>query len=409
MDFIYTLLIIKRIYLKKIKLNLKAKVSYSISHLFKSFTPLSFFQVQQMESHGRKHMRRIYGKLFNRPNSNNPGSGQQFVLPIMSMSRSESPPMVGPPTMVPSAPFYQSLMSTALIQGIPAPPGATTISWSAIPQPTLVNVTGITPHTSLHNPQQLLLPISSLAGHPQSTDTLSPSSAYARYGEASSPPSAASPGRSYSPRKRPLTLVIEDPGAPSGYKRYKRGPLDSSMQEKFQRFERSEHCGDAGCHYTLNSTHYHCLHEGCDYRFAGKTMMYKHAQHHDRVDSIIQDDFQRYKSTMDCKRGDCEFSSKSTHFHCLRCPFICTDSGKVAVHRNQHSMSVVAEKNGFKHFSSSDSCPYSECKFSQKSSHFHCQKDSCTNAIMGLMQMDIHLRNHQEDSIKETPTSTAVA
>ncbi|XP_071840384.1 zinc finger protein castor homolog 1-like isoform X3 [Apostichopus japonicus] len=366
----------------------------------------SFLQVQQMESHGRKHMRRIYGKLFNRPNSNNPGSGQQFVLPIMSMARSESPPMVGPPTMVSSAPFYQSLISSAVIQGIP---GSTTLSWSAIPQPTLVNVTGITPHTSLHNPQQLLLPISSLAGQPQATDTPSPSSAYARYGEASSPPSAASPGRSYSPRKRPLTLVIEDPGAPSGYKRYKRGPLDSSMQEKFQRFERSEHCGDAGCQYTLNSTHYHCLHEGCDYRFAGKTMMYKHAQHHDRVDSIIQDDFQRYKSTMDCKRGDCEFGSKSTHFHCLRCPFICTDSGKVAVHRNQHSMSVVAEKNGFKHFSSSNTCPYSDCKFSQKSSHFHCEKSGCTSAIMGLMQMEIHLRNHQEEPIMDTPTSTSVA
>ncbi|PIK40359.1 putative zinc finger protein [Apostichopus japonicus] len=68
----------------------------------------SFLQVQQMESHGRKHMRRIYGKLFNRPNSNNPGSGQQFVLPIMSMARSESPPMVGPPTMVSSAPSIRA-------------------------------------------------------------------------------------------------------------------------------------------------------------------------------------------------------------------------------------------------------------------------------------------------------------
>lgn len=366
----------------------------------------SFLQVQQMESHGRKHMRRIYGKLFNRPNSNNPGSSQQFVLPIMSLPRAESPPMVGPPTMVPTVPFYQRLISSAMVPGIP--PGSTTISWSAIPQPTLVNVTGITPHTSLQSPQQLLVPISSLSGQPMTSDTPSPSNAYGRYGEASSPPRSASPGRSYSPRKRPLTLVIEDPGAPSGYKRYKRGPLDSSMQEKFQRFERNEHCGDSSCQYTLNTTHYHCLHEGCNYRFAGKTMMYKHAQHHDRVDSIVQDDFQRYKSTMDCKRSDCEFGNKNTHFHCLRCPFICTDSGKVAVHRKQHSKTAVAEKNCFKTYSSSEPCPFSDCKYNQKYAHFHCIKEGCSQAVMGLSQMEIHHKKHQEDEISESGTSSAL-
>lgn len=206
-----------------------------------------------------------------------------------------------------------------------------------------------------------------------------------------SPPRISPPN----PHKRPLTLVEEDPGAPSGYKRYKRGPLDSSMQERFERFERNVHCGENNCQFAMNTTHYHCRHTGCNYKFAGKTMMYKHAQHHDRVDSIIQDDFQRFKASVSCDRSDCEYTAKNTHFHCLRCPFICTDSGKVPIHRKQHAKTEAVSAAGFKQFTSSETCISADCKYSQKYSHFHCLRQGCMQAVIGMTQMDSHSRKHR--------------
>eukprot|EP00057_Strongylocentrotus_purpuratus_P030440 XP_781684.2 PREDICTED: zinc finger protein castor homolog 1 [Strongylocentrotus purpuratus] len=401
----------------------------------------SFLQIQQMESHGRKHMRRIYGKFFNRPNNNSPTGPQQLVLPILPLNN-HSPPgnMSSPPgalasppspyhmhpTMVSlasSSPLHQlatssspiAMMSHAMPINTPgslqsmflSPPPGSMPSLLAVPHslstPNGLIMGGPSPKPS----HQFLVPIAPLDAEDPAPSTSNPMNNpptglqvlpnfqlgrwKIRQSSIISPPRISPPN----PHKRPLTLVEEDPGAPSGYKRYKRGPLDSSMQERFERFERNVHCGENNCQFAMNTTHYHCRHTGCNYKFAGKTMMYKHAQHHDRVDSIIQDDFQRFKASVSCDRSDCEYTAKNTHFHCLRCPFICTDSGKVPIHRKQHAKTEAVSAAGFKQFTSSETCITADCKYSQKYSHFHCLRQGCMQAVIGMTQMDSHSRKHR--------------
>jgi len=59
------------------------------------------------------------------------------------------------------------------------------------------------------------------------------------------------------------------------------------------------------------------------------------------VDKIMGDDFKLYKQRSECGRIDCEFSSKSSHFHCLLCPYICTDASRILPHRKNHNSSSM--------------------------------------------------------------------
>ncbi|XP_077869302.1 zinc finger protein castor homolog 1 [Saccoglossus kowalevskii] len=170
---------------------------------------------------------------------------------------------------------------------------------------------------------------------------------------------------------------------------------DKSVRDRFQRYDRHEDCGDSMCQFSLGATHYHCKHNKCGYKFAGRTQMYKHAQHHDRVDSIVLDDFQRFKGSIHCEREMCEFALKNTHFHCLKCLFVCTDSSKVTAHRKLHAKMDAVEAAGFKQYGSSESCNYADCKYKKKYSHLHCSKIGCSHAVVGMSQMESHSRKHQ--------------
>ena len=388
------------------------------------FTFCQFYlQMQQMESHGRKHMRRIYGKHFNKPGGPTLGP-QQMVMPILQQppnpisiapQLSQHQPMVvttQPTLMVSSQPHLmlsseQAAVAAAVSSGMhiftTSATGAgmqlfsTASSSPSITSPIMTPI--MTSSLNNNNSKPLppfLIPLAPLDEDESGSGSQAASwQAHAQQIQAQQMALTRSLQQHSSPiRKRPLQLVVEDPGAPSGYKRYKRGPLDSAMQERFERYERSEHCGSANCQYAMNTTHYHCLHPSCGYKFAGKTMMYKHAQHHDRVDSIIQDDFKRYKANQTCDRADCEFSRKNTHFHCLRCPFICLDSGKVPVHRKQHSKMDAITAAGFKQYGSGDPCNMDTCKYALKYSHFHCMRDGCMQAVIGMAQMDAHSRKY---------------
>ncbi|XP_070562081.1 zinc finger protein castor homolog 1-like isoform X2 [Ptychodera flava] len=169
---------------------------------------------------------------------------------------------------------------------------------------------------------------------------------------------------------------------------------EKSIQDRFMRFDRHEDCGDRSCQFSLSSTHYHCIHEKCGYKFAGRTQMYKHAQHHDRVESLVLDDFRRYKSSVHCDRESCEYAQRNTHFHCLKCTFVCTDSSKLTAHRKHHAKLETLAAAGFKHCSSSETCEVNDCKYDKKYSHLHCTHPGCTHAVVGMSQMDSHSRKH---------------
>ncbi|XP_036316947.1 zinc finger protein castor homolog 1 isoform X2 [Pipistrellus kuhlii] len=193
--------------------------------------------------------------------------------------------------------------------------------------------------------------------------------------------------------------IIEDM-SPFGKRRKtasSRKMLDEGMMlEGFRRFDLYEDCRDAACQFSLKVTHYHCTRENCGYRFCGRTHMYKHAQHHDRVDNLVLDDFQRFKASLRCPFADCPFSGASTHFHCLRCRFRCTDSTKVTAHRKHHGKQDVISAAGFRQFSSSADCAAPDCKYKLKCSHFHCTHPGCRHTVVGMSQMDSHKRKHEK-------------
>ena len=196
--------------------------------------------------------------------------------------------------------------------------------------------------------------------------------------------------------------IIEDM-SPFGKRRKtasSRKMLDEGMMlEGFRRFDLYEDCKDAACQFSLKVTHYHCTRENCGYKFCGRTHMYKHAQHHDRVDNLVLDDFKRFKASLSCHFADCPFSGSSTHFHCLRCRFRCTDSTKVTAHRKHHGKQDVISAAGFCQFSSSADCAVPDCKYKLKCSHFHCTYPGCRHTVVGMSQMDSHKRKHEKHGV----------
>ncbi|XP_041655137.1 zinc finger protein castor homolog 1 isoform X5 [Cheilinus undulatus] len=201
--------------------------------------------------------------------------------------------------------------------------------------------------------------------------------------------------------------IIEDM-SPFGKRRKtasSRKMLDEGMMlEGFRRYDLYENCKDSGCQFSLKVTHYHCTRENCGYKFCGRTHMYKHAQHHDRVDNLVLDDFKRFKSSLSCNFSDCQFSGNSTHFHCLRCGFRCTDSTKVTAHRKHHGKQDVISAAGFCQFSSSVDCEVPDCKYKLKCSHFHCTFPECKHTVVGMSQMDSHKRKHEKQERGELPS-----
>ncbi|XP_051518109.1 zinc finger protein castor homolog 1-like isoform X3 [Myxocyprinus asiaticus] len=201
--------------------------------------------------------------------------------------------------------------------------------------------------------------------------------------------------------------IIEDM-SPFGKRRKtasSRKMLDEGMMlDGFRRYDLYEDCKDTACQFSLKVTHYHCTRENCGYKFCGRTHMYKHAQHHDRVDNLVLDDFKRFKSSLCCNFPDCQFSGNSTHFHCLRCGFRCTDSTKVTAHRKHHGKQDVISAAGFCQFSSSADCEVTDCKYKLKCSHFHCTYPECKHTVVGMSQMDSHKRKHEKQERGELPS-----
>ncbi|KAM9298787.1 zinc finger protein castor homolog 1 [Gastrophryne carolinensis] len=201
--------------------------------------------------------------------------------------------------------------------------------------------------------------------------------------------------------------IIEDM-SPFGKRRKtasSRKMLDEGMMlEGFKRYDLYEDCKDPACQFSLKVTHYHCTRENCGYKFCGRTHMYKHAQHHDRVDNLVLDDFKRFKSSLSCNFPDCQFSGNSTHFHCLRCGFRCTDSTKVTAHRKHHGKQDVISAAGFCQFSSSADCEVADCKYKLKCSHFHCTYPNCKHTVVGMSQMDSHKRKHEKQERGDLPS-----
>ena len=110
---------------------------------------------------------------------------------------------------------------------------------------------------------------------------------------------------------------------------------EGSSVEGYRQYKYNEDCQFERCAYRQSQSHYHCSQNNCGYAFCDLSRWTQHSERHRRLINLMGDEFEEYRASVDCARPDCEFSRKSTHFHCLKCPFICKEAIKVTAHRTK--------------------------------------------------------------------------
>ncbi|KAM3957292.1 castor zinc finger transcription factor [Aphomia sociella] len=187
---------------------------------------------------------------------------------------------------------------------------------------------------------------------------------------------------------------------------------DEPIPEGYLRFRFNEDCAYQHCGYREHQTHFHCTRKDCGYSFCDKTRFVQHTARHERLDTLMGGDFQQYRANVYCQRPDCPHAStfgtgqnKASHFHCLKCEFVCTDTNKVVAHRRQHQKLDTIQAAGFEKFPPSKGCGYEpQCIHSKKQTHYHCLQ--CGSAVLGLSQMTSHKYKHQEANLGPSTSGT---
>ncbi|XP_023317160.1 zinc finger protein castor homolog 1-like isoform X2 [Trichogramma pretiosum] len=176
---------------------------------------------------------------------------------------------------------------------------------------------------------------------------------------------------------------------------------DEPVPEGYIRFRFNEDCRYPHCGYREHQTHFHCMRQDCGYSFCDKTRFVQHTARHERLDTLMGGDFQQYRANVPCGRPQCAYTSslgsmqnKASHFHCLKCNFVCTDTNKVVAHRRQHAKLDSIAAAGFQKFTPSQPCGALQCQHSGKQTHYHCLQ--CQYAVLGLAQMSAHKYRHMD-------------
>ncbi|XP_014356219.2 zinc finger protein castor homolog 1 isoform X1 [Papilio machaon] len=187
---------------------------------------------------------------------------------------------------------------------------------------------------------------------------------------------------------------------------------DEPIPEGYLRFRFNEDCAYQHCGYREHQTHFHCTRKDCGYSFCDKTRFVQHTARHERLDTLMGGDFQQYRANVYCQRPECPHATtfgtgqnKASHFHCLKCDFVCTDTNKVVAHRRQHQKLDSIQAAGFEKFPPSKGCGYEpQCIHSKKQTHYHCLQ--CGFAVLGLSQMTSHKYKHQEANLGPSTSAT---
>ncbi|KAG1670498.1 Transcription factor castor [Nymphon striatum] len=189
------------------------------------------------------------------------------------------------------------------------------------------------------------------------------------------------------------------------YKRLKMASLrilkDEPVPDGYIRYRFNEDCQYSHCGYREHQTHFHCMRKDCGYSFCDKTRFVQHTARHERLDTLMGGDFHQFRANIHCGRSECVYvntigamANKASHFHCLKCDFVCTDTNKVVAHRRQHSKLDSIMAAGFEKFTPSQSCQMDNCSHNRRQTHYHCI--TCQYAVLGLSQMSAHRYRHLE-------------
>ena len=143
----------------------------------------------------------------------------------------------------------------------------------------------------------------------------------------------------------PVTRPVKDDNVPEGYTKY--SYMDDCQYER--------------CAYRLSSAHYHCMRDDCGHSFGDRSRAQQHTQKHERIDTILGEDFRQWPIHNICGYATCEFSNKAKHYHCTRCEFSCTETSKIEPHRKQHQRMDDITAKGFEKFSLGVNCNIQGC------------------------------------------------
>ncbi|XP_063704983.1 uncharacterized protein LOC134834292 [Culicoides brevitarsis] len=189
----------------------------------------------------------------------------------------------------------------------------------------------------------------------------------------------------------------------AGLKMFKDEPIPTG----YLKFRFNEDCNFPNCGYRNHQSHFHCCRQDCFYSFCDKTRFVQHTARHERLDKLMGDDFKQYRANMRCGVDECAYNknlgpnNKSSHFHCLKCDFICSDTNKVVAHRRQHSKMEYIREAGFRKIANNEKCnskdydsPNLECPYSLKQTHYHCL--TCDGNVLSRAQLSAH--RHRQTS-----------
>lgn len=212
-------------------------------------------------------------------------------------------------------------------------------------------------------------------------------------------------------QKRQMTHQLEDFSLPKKQKvserpkeYQKKSYKDDSVPNGYLKFRFNQDCNFPNCGYRNHQSHFHCCRKDCFYSFCDKTRFVQHTARHERLDKLMGDDFKQFRANMHCGYQNCAYNknlgphNKSSHFHCLKCNYICSDTNKVVAHRRQHSKQEYIKLAGFRKFSNNEHCgipdlntPDGECPYTLKQSHYHCLV--CQMGVLSRNQLSYH--NHR--------------
>ncbi|XP_017081266.1 zinc finger protein castor homolog 1 [Drosophila eugracilis] len=188
---------------------------------------------------------------------------------------------------------------------------------------------------------------------------------------------------------------------------------DHDIPSGYLKFRFNEDCGFERCGYRNHQSHFHCNRRDCHYSFCDKTRFVQHTARHERMDTLMGDDFRQFRANMQCGVASCAYaasaggatestppnridptessmaaSRKTSHFHCRKCDYVCTDSNKVVAHRRLHLRQDYVRSAGFRKVAGNEPCDSRGCSYAQRHTHYHCV--TCDGGVLSRAQLAAH-------------------
>ncbi|XP_016982248.2 uncharacterized protein LOC108046842 [Drosophila rhopaloa] len=190
---------------------------------------------------------------------------------------------------------------------------------------------------------------------------------------------------------------------------------DHDIPTGYLKFRFNEDCGFERCGYRNHQSHFHCNRRDCHYSFCDKTRFVQHTARHERMDTLMGDDFHQFRANMQCGVANCSYSAsgggatesthlnrndatetglsgaasrKTSHFHCRKCDYVCTDSNKVVAHRRLHLRQDYVRSAGFRKVGGNEPCDSPGCSYALRHTHYHCV--TCDGGVLSRAQLAAH-------------------